>query len=236
MPEHKKVKTQNSFKWFCLSHSSQSSLIIWLFVERPQVVGVTSEQDVCEHSEVTLSCNATGKPEPNITWTRVSENGTDSEELQSKDGYLVMANISPNSNGTYRCTAFNGVGEPVNQTVKVIVRCKLSRLCNVSFKLIKFSISPQYQTFFSYEAYLAHSDVFLIGFGYKEVLVCITFTFCYQRSEQRKSIYESLKCVSLRPTRRGTGTKDNNRGRWTCDKGMQSGCWDSSTKWVLEDC
>ena len=96
-----------------------------------------SDQDVHEHSEVTLSCNATGKPEPNITWTRVWENGTDSRALQSKDGYLVMANISRSSNGTYRCTAFNGVGKPVNQTVTVIVRCKLPRLCNVSFKLIE---------------------------------------------------------------------------------------------------
>ena len=87
---------------------------------------MTSDQDVCEHSEVTLSCNATGKPEPNITWTRVWENGTDSEGLQSKDGYLVMANIGRSSNGTYCCTAFNGVGGPVNQTVKVIVRCKLT--------------------------------------------------------------------------------------------------------------
>ena len=121
----------------------------WLFVERTKVVDVTSDQDVCERSVVTLSCNATGKPEPDITWTRVWENGTDSGALQSKDGYLVMANISRSSNGTYRCTAFNGVGEPVNQTTKVIVRCKLPRLCNVSFKLIKLSISLQYQTFFS---------------------------------------------------------------------------------------
>ena len=149
MPENVKVKKQKSFKWFCLFHSSQFSLIAWLFVERPQVVGVASDQDVCEHSEVTLSCNVTGKPEPNITWTRVWENGTDSGALQSKDGYLVMANISRSSNGTYRCTAFNGVGEPVNQTVKVIVRCKLPLLCNVSFKLIKLSISLQYQTLFS---------------------------------------------------------------------------------------
>ena len=96
-----------------------------------------------------LGCNATGKPEPNISWTRVWENGTDSGALQSKDGYLVMADISRSSNGTYRCTAFNEVGGPVNQTVKVIVRCKLPRLCNVSFKLIKLSISLQYQTFFS---------------------------------------------------------------------------------------
>ena len=110
---------------------------------------MTSDQDVCKHSEVTLSCNATGKPEPNITWTRVWENGTDSGALKSKDVYFVMANISRSSSGIYRCTAFNGVGEPVNQTVKVIVRCKLSCLCNVSFKLIKPSISLQYQTFFS---------------------------------------------------------------------------------------
>ena len=86
---------------------------------------MTSDQDVCEHSKVTLRCNATGKPEPNITWTRVWENGTDSGALQSEDGCLVMDDISRSSNGTYRCTAFNGVGEPVNQTVKVIVRCKL---------------------------------------------------------------------------------------------------------------
>ena len=87
---------------------------------------MTSDLDVCENSEVTFRCNATGKPEPNITWTRVWENGTDSGGLQSKDGYLVMANISRSSNGTYRCTVFNGVGDPVNQTVKVIVRCKLT--------------------------------------------------------------------------------------------------------------
>ena len=85
---------------------------------------MTSDQDVCEHSEVTLGCNATGKPEPNITWTRVWENGADSGALQSKDGYLVIADINRNFSGTYRSTAFNGVGEPVNETMKVIVRCK----------------------------------------------------------------------------------------------------------------
>ena len=85
-----------------------------------------SDQDVCEYSQVTLSCNVTGKPEPNITWTRVWENGTDNGGLRSKDGYLGKANIGRSSNGTYRCATFNGVGDPVNWTVKVIVRCKLT--------------------------------------------------------------------------------------------------------------
>ena len=78
-------------------------------------------QNVCEGSMVTLSCNATSKPAPNITWTRVWENGTDSGELPSLDGYYFIRNISRSSNGTYRCTAFSGAGNPVNQTMEMIV-------------------------------------------------------------------------------------------------------------------
>ena len=76
---------------------------------------------------VTLSCNATGKPIPSITWTRVWENGADSGELPSMDGIYVISNTSRSSNGTYRCTASNGAGTPVNQSTEVIVECKLSR-------------------------------------------------------------------------------------------------------------
>ena len=85
---------------------------------------MSNNQDICEGSMVTLNCNATGKPTPNITWTRVWENGTDSEQLQVVDGNYVMSNIKRSSNGTYRCTAYNGVGDPVNRTVEVIVGCK----------------------------------------------------------------------------------------------------------------
>ena len=86
---------------------------------------MTGDQYDCVGSVVTLSCNATGKPIPNITWTRVWENGTDSGELPSVDGFYVISNIGRSSNGIYRCTASNGVGTPANQTTKVIVECKL---------------------------------------------------------------------------------------------------------------
>ena len=84
---------------------------------------MTSDQDVCEYSQVTLSCNET---RTKYYLARVWENGTDNGGLRSKDGYLGKANIGRSSNGTYRCAAFNGVGDPVNWTVKVIVRCKLT--------------------------------------------------------------------------------------------------------------
>ena len=92
---------------------------------------MTGDQCVCVGSMVTLSCNATGKPIPNITWTRVWENGTDSGELPSMDGIYVISNTSRGSHGTYRCTTSNGAGTPANQTTEVIVECKLKRgLCD----------------------------------------------------------------------------------------------------------
>ena len=95
----------------------------------PELTFVSRDPAVCEDSNVTLSCNATGKPTPNITWTRVTVNGTtDSVPLRTVvGGAFPISNIPRSSNGsTYRCTATNGVGDPVNRTVTVTVRCKLT--------------------------------------------------------------------------------------------------------------
>ena len=76
---------------------------------------MTGDQYVCLGSMVTLSCKAIGKPIPNITWTRVWENGTDSGELRSLDGFYVISNTSRSSHGTYLCTASNGVSPSIAQ-------------------------------------------------------------------------------------------------------------------------
>ena len=86
---------------------------------------MTGDQYVCVGTMVTLSCKATGKPIPNIIWKRVWENGTDSGELPSMDGFYVISNISRSFSGIYCCTASNGVGTPANQTTEVIVERKL---------------------------------------------------------------------------------------------------------------
>ena len=93
----------------------------------PRIANVSNYQVVCEGSLVTLSCNATGIPPPNITWTRVEDDGTDSAPLLPVvDGKYVLSNIQRSANGTYRCTADNGVGVPFNRTVSVKVKCKSS--------------------------------------------------------------------------------------------------------------
>ena len=87
---------------------------------------------------MTLSCNATGKPTPNISWTKVEDNGTDSAPLlPAVDGKYVMSNIQRSANGTYRCTADNGVSAPVNRTVRVKVECKSRTFYVISKKRCK---------------------------------------------------------------------------------------------------
>ena len=105
----------------------------------PGIAYVSNNQVACEGSLVTLFCNATGKPTPNITWTKVEDNGTDSAPLLPLvDGKYVLSNIQRSANGTYRCTADNGAGAPVNRTVSVKVECKSSFLyfCDLICKLL----------------------------------------------------------------------------------------------------
>ena len=100
----------------------------------PGIAHVTGDQVVCEGSLVTLNCKATGIPMPNITWTKVEGNSTDSAPpLPAVDGKYVLSDIQRSANGTYRCTADNGVGVPVTRTVNVKVECKSSFLYSCDF-------------------------------------------------------------------------------------------------------
>ena len=83
-----------------------------------------------EGSHTTLFCEATGRPTPNITLTRVLEDGRDGEEVLSQGPTWNFPNINRTSSGTYRCTAQNGY-ENASQVFKVNVTCKyiLSSAC-----------------------------------------------------------------------------------------------------------
>ena len=71
---------------------------------------------------VNLTCTADGEPVPNITWTKVFANGTDSHVL-STGGQFLLPNSRTND-GTYRCKASNGIGSDVNHTIIVVVNCE----------------------------------------------------------------------------------------------------------------
>ena len=78
------------------------------------------DQVVLEKDNVTLHCNATGNPTPNITWTK----DISSSVLHQGDIYSIV-NITRDAAGNYTCTAWNGVGEQKKAIAEVSVHCEL---------------------------------------------------------------------------------------------------------------
>ena len=78
------------------------------------------DQVVLEGSNLSLHCNATGNPRPNITWTKDGS----STVLHQGETYSFV-NIQRQAAGDYKCTAWNGVGTQKNNTGTVTVHCEL---------------------------------------------------------------------------------------------------------------
>ena len=81
---------------------------------------------IVEGSNVTLSCNASGKPSPIITWTRVGDS-----KVFPQGSSITVLNVSrpgtPDNIIRYQCTASNGVESPVEAFAKVTVHCKYNK-------------------------------------------------------------------------------------------------------------
>ena len=97
--------------------------IAFFSVEASLTSSRSGDQTVNEGSNVTLFCDATGKPAPNITWTRVLKNGTDGDVLFLGNSWVIV-NISRTYTGTYRCTAYNGIRNPVSHSLYINVTCE----------------------------------------------------------------------------------------------------------------
>ena len=78
---------------------------------------------VQEGSNISVTCNASGKPQPSIAWTKLG-----SSEVLSNAASLTIMNMSrpgtPDNIIQYQCTASNGVEKPATATVNVTVHCK----------------------------------------------------------------------------------------------------------------
>lgn len=66
----------------------------------------------------TLTCITSGNPIPNITWTKDG----DASLILSTDKQLKLNITGKASEGSYRCTASNGIGPPSYATGNVTVK------------------------------------------------------------------------------------------------------------------
>ena len=83
------------------------------FTKRP------SNQTVVEGTNVTFLCTATGNPTPTVTWMKDGSSVAEGETL----GFET----SRNDSGKYWCLAKNGLGEAINTTVYLDVKCKFKK-------------------------------------------------------------------------------------------------------------
>ncbi|XP_062894756.1 cell adhesion molecule 1-like isoform X2 [Mobula hypostoma] len=76
--------------------------LVQITVSYPQ--GPTREGDTLE-----LTCTASGKPQPTLVWQRLDEEMPERAILSIEN--LVLESLNKSDNGTYRCKAFNDIGE-----------------------------------------------------------------------------------------------------------------------------
>ena len=78
---------------------------------------------------MTLTCNATGNPEPktflwNIDGSTVNTSVNPRIRLSSNNKELTITNVSRKDSGEYRCDATNSVGKTGSKVATLDVQCK----------------------------------------------------------------------------------------------------------------
>ena len=81
-----------------------------------------------EGGEVTIFCNATGNPEPRISWTS-NGNSVDTRNSSRVDLFyqgrqLTIKNVSKTDSAVYRCEAENSLGNAKSDGITLEVHCK----------------------------------------------------------------------------------------------------------------
>ena len=68
----------------------------------------------------TLTCNASGDPHPNITWTK---DGVPENQFNRSGYFLHLVDVQRKDAGSYRCTASNGYGDDATAVNIVGIKC-----------------------------------------------------------------------------------------------------------------
>ena len=111
----KKCQQWRYYRAFIFSFSS--------FIALANFTNVSSDATSREGQDLHLFCIASGRPDPNITWVRISPSGIMRDVLHRGTNW-DFKNISRTEAGTYRCIANNGIEDPVSHTINVTVICE----------------------------------------------------------------------------------------------------------------
>ena len=99
-------------------------VIVWLLLVPTYITGISGEPTVRQGDNLQLTCEASGRPEPNITWTKEKPGNQGNTHVVQEGKVLNITHIKKTDAENYTCTANNGFGEPESRTVYVNVTCE----------------------------------------------------------------------------------------------------------------
>ena len=86
------------------------------FTVPSSITQITQDQNVTEGDNLTLTCNASGMPQPNVSWIKPGG--------QRQYGHMLeFTNINRSQAGEYKCEASNECGN-ATETATIDVQCK----------------------------------------------------------------------------------------------------------------
>ena len=88
---------------------SNRVLMLYFFTVAPQILSSSKEVWVQEEQNVTITCTATGQPQPSITWSKPF-GGLPESRTEAKNGNLTIYKVEKKDRGTYICKAENILG------------------------------------------------------------------------------------------------------------------------------
>ena len=102
------------------------------FTDRPGIIVHPHDVTKPKGSNVILSCNATGNPEPKISWTKdgFSSNLYNNSRISFSQEHkkMTIANVTMKDRGKYECTATNNIGKDISNAALVEIQCKYSMM------------------------------------------------------------------------------------------------------------
>ena len=96
--------------------------------DRPEFSEHPQNRTVLEGLNVAFSCNASGNPTPNLSWTKngspINTTANASISLSAGNKQLNITNVNRVDSGEYRCVADNSVGAVNSSAAFLTVQCK----------------------------------------------------------------------------------------------------------------
>lgn len=87
--------------------------------DHPQIFDMHCPTTIVEGSNVTLHCNVTGNPLPNIVWI-----WRYTGSVLGRSEKLTLTDVNRSQTGTYLCRAWNGIGSNSTRTCGLDVYCE----------------------------------------------------------------------------------------------------------------